>query len=97
MKIVTSRDIKNNPNILFEKNSETIITSRGRPRALCICLDESDSDNIDNIISSIKHARAKISLEKLRLSITDDPLNNNDFSSKIDNFFEHENGLKSEK
>ncbi len=66
MKIVTSRDIKNNPNILFDNPSETIITSRGRPRAICIPLDADELDDINDFLRSIHHARAKRSVEKIR-------------------------------
>ncbi len=66
MKIVTSRDIKNNPNILFDNPSETIITSRGRPRAICITLDADELNDIDDFLSSIHQARAKRSVEKIR-------------------------------
>lgn len=67
MKIVTSRDIKNNPNILFDEPSETVITSRGRPRAICITLDENELDDIDEFFRSLNQARAKRCFEKVRV------------------------------
>lgn len=70
MKLVTSRDIKNNPNILFDdEQSEIIITSRGRPRAICIPIDGEEQDGIDELFRSIRQVRAKRSFEKVRAYI----------------------------
>lgn len=66
MKIVTSRDIKNNPNILFDEPVETVITSRGRPRAVCITLDDDELDDIDEFLRSLNQARAQRCFEKIR-------------------------------
>jgi len=66
MKIVTSRDIKNNPNILLDDPSETIITSRGRPKAICFPIDELEQNYLEDIIQTIRHSRAKVALERLR-------------------------------
>jgi len=70
LKLVTSRDIKNNPNILFDdEQSEIIITSRGRPRAICIPIDEEEQDGVDELFRSIQQVRAKRSFEKVRAYI----------------------------
>lgn len=67
MKIVTSRDIKNNPNILFDEPAETVITSRGRPKAVCITLDDDELDDIDEFLRALHQARAKRCFEKIRM------------------------------
>lgn len=69
MKIVTSRDIKNNPNILFDEPAETVITSRGRPKAVCITLDDDELDDIDEFLRALHQARAKRCFEKIRTLI----------------------------
>lgn len=74
MKIVTSRDIKNNPNILFDEPSETVITSRGRPKAVCITLDDDELDDIDEFLRALDQARAKRCFEKIRTLILKDSL-----------------------
>ena len=66
MKIVTSRDIKNNPNILLDDPSETIITSRGRPKAICFPIEDHELNFLEDIIQTIRHSRAKVALERLR-------------------------------
>ncbi|MBN1332747.1 MAG: hypothetical protein JW971_03200 [Synergistales bacterium] len=66
MKIVTSRDIKNNPNILLDDPSETIITSRGRPKAICFPIEEHELNFLEDLIQTIRHSRAKVALERLR-------------------------------
>ena len=93
LKIVTSRDIKNNPNILFEEGAETVITSRGRPKAVCIALDEEDSDHIEDLLSSLRIVRTKISLEKLRTEASNslDPDEDNEvFEEKINIIFDRD-------
>lgn len=76
MKIVTSRDIKNNPNILLDDPSETIITSRGRPKAICFPIEDDEMNFLEDLIQTIRHSRAKVALERLRTE-TMSPRGNN--------------------
>jgi antitoxin (DNA-binding transcriptional repressor) of toxin-antitoxin stability system len=63
MRIVTSRDLKNNPAILASEGI-TVVTSKGKPIALCIPLLE--GDDVASLSREVLRLRAKKALDRIR-------------------------------
>jgi len=62
MRFVSSRDIRNNPAVLW-KDDETVITVNGKPKAIVMKIDGDPKE----ILDFIEKIRVQMSVEKLRL------------------------------
>jgi prevent-host-death family protein len=66
MQLISSRLLRNNPSEIWDKikKEEVVITVNGKPKAIIMDANEED---LEEIITMIRRARAEIALEKLRL------------------------------
>jgi len=62
MRFVSSRDIRNNPAVLW-KDDETVITVNGKPKAIVMKIDGDPKE----ILDFIEKIRVQMAVEKLRL------------------------------
>ncbi len=62
MRMVTSREIRQNPAVLWKEDFE-VITSNGKPVAVVVKVEDED---IFALEKAIRSAKARIALEKLR-------------------------------
>lgn len=74
MKFISSRDICVNPARLWElpANDEAVITVNGKPRAIVLPVGE----NFEEMLSTMRRARASAVLEKIRISSREKGLEN---------------------
>lgn len=64
MKVVTTRDIKTNPALLYGTGEAKVLMVRNRPRALCFSLQE-DEDPVA-LLDAFQRMRATMALETMR-------------------------------
>lgn len=70
MRFVSSRDIRNNPAVLW-KNDETVITVNGKPKAVVMRIDGDPKE----ILDFIERMRVQMAVEKLRMFSLEKGLN----------------------
>ncbi len=64
MKMVSVREIKKNPAVLYSGPGYRVLTSNNRPKALCFPLEE--LDDIEEIVASFRQAQAMRAVERVR-------------------------------
>jgi hypothetical protein len=70
MRFVSSREIRNNPAVLW-KNDETVITVNGKPKVIVMKID----GDLKEILNFIEKIRVQIAVEKLRMFSLEKGLN----------------------
>ncbi|PLV56747.1 hypothetical protein [Thermotoga sp. SG1] len=70
MRFVSSRDIRNNPAVLW-KDNETVITVNGKPKAIVMKIDGDPKE----ILDFIEKIRVQMAVEKLRMFSLEKGLN----------------------
>ena len=61
--MVSVREIKKNPAVLYSGLGYRVLTSNNRPKALCFPLEE--LDNIEEIVASFRQAQATRAVERV--------------------------------
>lgn len=64
MRLIAIREVKANPAVLYSDSEYRVLTSNNKPKALCFPLD--DTDNIEDIASAFRQARAMMAVERAR-------------------------------